>query len=149
MRTLSSVTLITCILTTLINLSSYFFHFAFSFILCIFLIFPLFVVAIAVFSEKLEINFNALSIILFIYAIATFFITTGLLDNFNVEKDGLKYVLNNRGTFIRDATIEEYRLYKSRSSRLVSAYVMFFFQILYITLKSSTPQLLSQVNEKQ
>ena len=60
MRTLSSFTLITCILAALINLSSYFFHFAFSFILCIFLIFPLFIVAITVFSEKLEINFDEL-----------------------------------------------------------------------------------------
>ena len=71
------------------------------------------------------------------------------MDNFNVEKDGLKYVLNNRGTFIREATIEEYRLYKSRSSRLISAYLMLFFQLLYITINASTPKSLSQTNEKQ
>ena len=149
MRTLSSVALIACTLSALINLSSYFFHFAFSFILCIFLILLLFGVAITVISKKLEINFNSLSFVLFFYAIATFFITTGLLDNFNVEKDGLEYVLNNRGTFIREATIEEYHLYKSRSSRLMSAYLMLFFQLLYITINASIPKSLSQTNEKQ
>lgn len=137
MKTLSSVALIVLIVSALINLSSYFLHFAWSFTICIFLILPLFTIAITVIAQRLKVEFDHLSIILFIYAIATLFITIHLVGDFRVEKEELAYVLKNRATFVREATLEEYRLYKSRSSRLSSAYLLFFFQLFYLTLKSS------------
>lgn len=74
---------------------------------------------------------------LFFYAIGTLFIIINILDNFSVEKNDLEYILKNRTTFIREATVEEYNLYKSRSSRLVSAYLLFFYQLLYSILRGS------------
>lgn len=136
-KTLSSLAIIGCIVSTFIHLSSYFFHFAFSFAICIFLIPTLFILAITVIAQKMKVNSNSVSIILLIYAIATFFITVHLLGDFQVEKNGLEYVLKKRAIFVREATVEEYNLYKSRLSRLMSGYFMFFFQLLYTTLKFS------------
>lgn len=144
MRNLSSVAFIGFTFSALINLSSYFFHFALSFVLCIFLIFPIFAIAISVISKKLEINFNVLTIVLLFYAIGTLFIMINILDNFSVEKNGLDYILKNRATFIREATLEEYNLYKRRSSRLISAYLLFFYHLLYSTLKLSNSKKNSQ-----
>lgn len=133
MKTASLFALCGFIFSAFILLCSYFFTTALLFPLGIFLIIVLFINAFAIFSQRPSVDFDIVTIFLFINTFATFFITTNLLGDYQIEKEGLSYIITSKSTYIGVATLEEYQLYRSRISRLVAAYLLFFFHILYKT----------------
>lgn len=140
MKTLSSLALMGCTASAAINLISYFLDSAFLFVLASLLIIPLLITAIGVISTIKQFDFDTITVILFLHALIVFWVSMNLLGDYQVETDGLGYALKSKSAFIREATVEEYKLYKSRTARLMSAYALFFFYAFYVAIKSSLSQ---------
>lgn len=76
-----------------------------------------------------------LTIFLLIYAIFNLVFSIHLLGNEQVHRQHSGYVLEQQGTFIREATEQEYQHYQMRITRLFSSYLLLFFVILFNLLR--------------
>lgn len=66
------------------------------------------------------------NILLFLYALFTLIVSIQNLDHQQVTFKNNTYLLEQRGTFIREATVQEYQLYQKRVVRLFSSYLWLF-----------------------
>jgi hypothetical protein len=63
---------------------------------------------------------------LLLYALLTLLFSINLLGNEQIQQQHSGYALMQRGTFIRDATAQEYQTYHMRVTRLFSSYILLF-----------------------
>lgn len=131
-----------CFLCSLsINILSYIFYSQYLFLLCWFLLVPLFYFGFhTVLKRKNNLhqwtqNEKTILLILSIFCILTFIYTLYLLGNNIYEKNNYGYILKYRTTYIREATEIEYNLYVSRLSRLFSGIFLLFFYTFWVKSK--------------
>lgn len=144
-----------CIFTALLHLCSFIFYLPFAFYSCVLLSFILFGTALshlsvfqqnhitkslmhdqpAHFYTTWSITAKYLTIFLLIYAIFNLVFSIHLLGNEQVHRQHSGYVLKQQGTFIREATEQEYQHYQMRITRLFSSYLLLFFVILFNLLR--------------
>lgn len=123
-----------------INIVSYFFYIEYLFSLCCFLLIPIFILGfLCIGKQRKGVKWTEteqwILIILSLSAAFSFLYLSNTLGNYIVEKKGDGYVLNNRATYVRDATVAEYHLYMSRISRLFTGFYLVFFYTFFVLSK--------------
>ena len=133
-----------CFISSLfINLISYIFYSEYLFLLCCFLLVPLFFFGFfAVLKQKNNSHKwtrkeKYILLILSIFCILSFTYSLYTLGNNIYEKSNYGYILKYRATYIREATKIEYDLYMSRLSRLFSSLFLLFFYSFLVKSKDT------------
>ncbi len=137
---------ISCILATLLHLASFFIFIPFSTLYCIILIVILLICVLfnlpllhtqhqldKQFLHPISHFYNTwskpaqyMTFFLLLYALLTLLFSINLLGNEQIQQQHSGYALMQRGTFIRDATAQEYQTYHMRVTRLFSSYILLF-----------------------